>query len=325
MAGLHGSHRGQQGLEREQLAAKGGKPVGERRPLPPRLGQDPVPALGPDRVGVPDVRGTFGGVRSAVQRGERDPDPDRIDHRVGLVHVDPALDPDQRAGDVVAVATVSGGHGLRGRHPLLPGETLELAGPLGVGGGKGLVGPLDRPDAALGVQPPHLTLLAAGGRAAEVDHRTRGRTRRRWLRRSPASTRPTMPCQRGGRMAGWHHTMSVATALERVITAMAGPEARPRADQASRGRGAGRAPPAGAGRAGHRLGQVGGLLGGDRGAAGRRGRADAGRLAAAGADAGPDRGRRAGRAASGHGQLDQLRRVGRRCSATYARAGSTCC
>ena len=78
-----------------------------------------------------------------------------------------------------------------------------------------------------------------------------------------------------------------------------------------RGRRTGRAPAPGAGGAGHRLGEVGGLLGGHRRSARGRGRADAGGLTAAGPDARSDRRRGSGRAARRHGQLDQRRRVGR--------------
>src|SRR3712207_8205454 len=46
-----------------------------------------------------------------------------------------ALHPDQGSGDQVAI--VAGDRGPRDRcgHPVLPGEILEPAGPLGVGGG----------------------------------------------------------------------------------------------------------------------------------------------------------------------------------------------
>ncbi len=86
-----------------------------------------------------------------------------------------------------------------------------------------------------------------------------------------------------------------------------------------------RRPRARAVRAAHRLGKVGGVLPRHRAAAraGRRARAD--RLAAAGADAQPDRGGRAARDPGVHGQLDQPRRVGggpRRCSRPTR---STCC
>ena len=86
-----------------------------------------------------------------------------------------------------------------------------------------------------------------------------------------------------------------------------------------RDRGAGRRPPPGAGRAAHRLGQVGRLLRRHRAAAGRGRRADRHRLAAARADAQPDRGRRAGRHPRGHGQLRQPRRRGTRSTARSAR------
>ena len=80
-------------------------------------------------------------------------------------------------------------------------------------------------------------------------------------------------------------------ALDRVLAAMAGPGRAAAAGPGRGGRGAGRRAPGAAG-AGDRLGQVGGLLGGDRGAARGRARADAGDLAAAGADARPGRRRR---------------------------------
>ena len=63
-------------------------------------------------------------------------------------------------------------------------------------------------------------------------------------------------------------------------------------------RGAGRRPAAGAGRAAHRLGQVGGLLRRHRAAARAGRRADGDRLAAAGADAQPDRRRPSGPASA---------------------------
>ena len=90
---------------------------------------------------------------------------------------------------------------------------------------------------------------------------------------------------------------------------------RPRRRDAARrpvdgDRGAGRRPAPGAGRAAHRLGQVGGLLRRHAAAAGRGRRPDGDRLAAAGADAQPDRGRRAGRHPRGHDQLHQHRGVG---------------
>ncbi|RAO56885.1 hypothetical protein ONO86_00584 [Micromonospora noduli] len=83
----------------------------------------------------------------------------------------------------------------------------------------------------------------------------------------------------------------------------------------ARHRGAGRRPAAGALRPAHRLGQVGCLLRGHRPAPGPRagppGRADRHRLAAAGVDAQPGRGRRAGRHPGPHDQLGEPRRVGR--------------
>ena len=124
----------------------------------------------------------------------------------------------------------------------------------------------------------------------------------------------------GGTMAGMavDSTLALSSedALRRTIAALAGPDASPArtscgaVDELVDDR------RAGAGRAGHRLGQVGGLLGGDRGAARRRRRSDPGGVAAARPDARPDRRGGAGRAAGGHGQLDQRRRVGRRCSPT---------
>ena len=85
-----------------------------------------------------------------------------------------------------------------------------------------------------------------------------------------------------------------------------------------RHRGARRRAEPGAGGAAHRLGQVGGLLRGDRPDARARCRADGDHLAAAGADAQPDRGGRARRHPRGDDQLHQPRglvrdpRAGRR-------------
>ena len=76
-------------------------------------------------------------------------------------------------------------------------------------------------------------------------------------------------------------------------------------------RGPGRRPAPGPRRAAHRLGQVGGLLRRHRAAAQPGRRADRHRLAAAGPDAQPDRGRRPRRHPRGHDQLDQQRRLGR--------------
>ena len=78
------------------------------------------------------------------------------------------------------------------------------------------------------------------------------------------------------------------------------------------GRGAGRRAPAGARRAAHGVGQVGRVLRGHGAAAGPGRRADADRLAAAGADAQPDRRRGAGRDHRAHDQLVQHRGVGGR-------------
>ena len=86
---------------------------------------------------------------------------------------------------------------------------------------------------------------------------------------------------------------------------------RPRRRRAARrpvggDRGPGRRPPPGAGRAAHRMGQVGGLLRGHAAAPGRGRRSDGDRLAAARADAQPDRRGRAGRHPRRHDQLHQL-------------------
>ena len=92
-----------------------------------------------------------------------------------------------------------------------------------------------------------------------------------------------------------------------------------------RDRGAGRRPPPGAGRAAHRLGQVRGLLRGHRAAAGRGRRPDRDHLAAARADAQPDRRRRARRHPRGDDQLDQHRGLDPHRAADRAPARSTCC
>ena len=78
-------------------------------------------------------------------------------------------------------------------------------------------------------------------------------------------------------------------------------------------------------RAAHRLGQVGGLLRRHRAAARPGRRADRDRLAAAGADAQPDRGRRARRHPRGHDQLHQHRGVGADPATRSPPARSTCC
>ena len=90
-------------------------------------------------------------------------------------------------------------------------------------------------------------------------------------------------------------------------------------------RGAGGAPPPGAGRAAHRLGQVGGLLRGDPAAARAGRRPDRDRLAAAGPDAQPDRRRRARRHPRGHDQLHQHRGLGADPGRRSWPARSTCC
>ena len=74
-------------------------------------------------------------------------------------------------------------------------------------------------------------------------------------------------------------------------------------------------------RAAHRLGQVGGLLPRHGAAARARRRPGADRLAAAGADAQPDRRGRAARDPRAHGQLDEPRRVGRGARAARRRRG----
>ena len=100
---------------------------------------------------------------------------------------------------------------------------------------------------------------------------------------------------------------------------------RPRRRGAARARGAcraaarrpvdgdprpGRAAAPRAGRAAHRMGQVGGVLRGHRAAAGGGRGAHGHRLAAARADAQPDRRRGPGRGAGGHGELGEHRRLG---------------
>ena len=78
-----------------------------------------------------------------------------------------------------------------------------------------------------------------------------------------------------------------------------------------RDRGAGPRPAPGAGGAAHRVGQVGGLLRRDAAPARQQGAGpDRDHLAAARADAQPDRGGRARRDPRGHHQLDQHRAVG---------------
>ena len=79
----------------------------------------------------------------------------------------------------------------------------------------------------------------------------------------------------------------------------------------ARGRASGHAPPPGAGRAAHRLGQVCGVLRLDRAAAGSRGRSDPDRLAPAGPDARPGGGGRPGRSPGGDDEQRQRARVGR--------------
>ena len=91
-------------------------------------------------------------------------------------------------------------------------------------------------------------------------------------------------------------TGSRAETADRVIAAMAGPDARLREDQATAVAALVRGRRPGPGRAGHRLGQVGGLLGRHRGPPLRGRRPDAGGLPAAVADARPGRGRGPGRA-----------------------------
>ena len=104
---------------------------------------------------------------------------------------------------------------------------------------------------------------------------------------------------------------TTSAAVDRVIAALAGPGAARGKTSSERSR-PWSTSAAGAGGAGHRLGQVGRVLGRDHGAPRARRRADAGGVAAARADARPDRRGRAGRAAGRHRQLDQRRRVGRR-------------
>ena len=155
-------------------------------------------------------------------------------------------------------------------------------------------------------QPPDLTLLTAGDRSGEVDHLAE-RVRRR-DRRDRSPTPPTQSASLSAqRQDGEHVCHCPRTGHHRHGRARRPAAAGP----GHRGRGAGRAPPSGAGGAGHRVGEVGGLLGGHRGPAGGRRRADAGRLPAARPDARPDRRGRPGRAAGGHGELDQRRRLGR--------------
>ena len=101
-----------------------------------------------------------------------------------------------------------------------------------------------------------------------------------------------------------------AAALERVITAMAGPDARPRPDQvtavealAEHRRRVLVVQATGWGKSAVYWAATAALAGGRR-------RADPSRLTVAGPDARPDRRGRAGRAASRHGELDQRRRLG---------------
>ena len=108
---------------------------------------------------------------------------------------------------------------------------------------------------------------------------------------------------------------TAATAIDdraaELLRELAGPGAAFREHQLEAVRDLVVEPRARAVRAAHGLGQVGGLLPRHRaGARGRR-RPDADRLAAAGADAQPDRGGGADRDPRAHGQLDQPRRVGR--------------
>ncbi len=114
-------------------------------------------------------------------------------------------------------------------------------------------------------------------------------------------------------------TGSRAATADQVIAAMAGAGATLRDGPVRRGRGAVRARRPGARRPGHRLGQVGGLLGG-HGDPPRGGRGpDAGRLAAAVAHARPGGRGRAGGAARRHPQLLQRRRVVARSSSALPR------
>ena len=97
---------------------------------------------------------------------------------------------------------------------------------------------------------------------------------------------------------------------EALLRRLAGESARLREDQWTAIHALVEERPAGAGRAADRLGQVGGVLRRHRAAAGARGRADGDRLAAAGVDAQPDRGRRAGRDPGADHQLGEPARVG---------------
>ena len=107
--------------------------------------------------------------------------------------------------------------------------------------------------------------------------------------------------------------------MDELLERLAGPGARFREHQREAIADLVERPRARAVRAAHRLGQVRGLLHRHRAAAraGRRPGAD--RLAAAGADAQPDRGGRAARHPRAHDQLDQPRRVGRGARAARGR------
>ena len=110
------------------------------------------------------------------------------------------------------------------------------------------------------------------------------------------------------------HTLNRAELRERAqhhLVALVGdPAARLRDDQWTAIEALVAGPSAGAGRPAHRLGQVRGLLRGHRTAARGRCRPDGDHLAAAGPDAQPDRGGRAGRHPGRHDQLGQRSRTG---------------
>ena len=112
---------------------------------------------------------------------------------------------------------------------------------------------------------------------------------------------------------------------EAVLVELAGPGARLRADQWTAVQALVAAAHPRAGRAAHRLGQVGGLLRGHRAAASRRSRPDRHRLAVAGADAQPDRRRAPSRDPRRHGELVEHRGLGAHLRRRSRPAWSTCC
>ncbi len=133
VAGLDRFHRGEQGLEVEQLAAQGGEALGERGLLASGLGEQRVPADGADRLRGPLVRPTLGGAYGLVQGGDRGPDACWVDHRVGA------------RGRRPSSAPGSASRRRRGRSARRGWSSRQVPAPRAPGPGSGTRPPVARP------------------------------------------------------------------------------------------------------------------------------------------------------------------------------------